>query len=30
VLAKPVQEPDLDRVLRDLEPSLPVLKHGAA
>jgi GAF domain-containing protein len=30
VLAKPVQEVDLDRVLRDLEPSTPILKHGAA
>jgi GAF domain-containing protein/CheY-like chemotaxis protein len=30
VLAKPVQEPELDRVLRDLEPSLPLMKHGAA
>ena len=30
VLARPVQEPELDRVLRDLEPSLPLIKHGAA
>ena len=30
VLAKPVQESELDRVLRDLEPSLPLIKHGAA
>jgi CheY-like chemotaxis protein len=30
VLAKPVQESDLDRVLRDLEPAVPVIKHGAA
>ena len=30
VLAKPVQEPELDRVLRDLAPSLPFIKHGAA
>ena len=30
VLAKPVQEPELERVLRDLEPSLPLMKHGAA
>ena len=30
VLAKPVQEPELERVLRDLEPSLPYIKHGAA
>jgi hypothetical protein len=30
VLAKPVQEPELNRVLRDLEPSLPMIKHGAA
>jgi len=30
VLAKPVQEPDLDRVLRSLEPSVPSMKHGAA
>jgi GAF domain-containing protein len=28
VLSKPVQEPDLDRVLRDLEPSLPAMKVG--
>jgi len=30
VLAKPVQEPELERVLRDLEPSMPLIKHGAA
>jgi CheY-like chemotaxis protein len=30
VLAKPVQDPELERVLRDLEPSLPLIKHGAA
>ncbi len=30
VLAKPVQEQELERVLRDLEPSLPCVKHGAA
>ena len=30
VLAKPVQEPELDRVLRDLDPSMPLVKHGAA
>ena len=30
VLAKPIQEPELERVLRDLEPSLPLIKHGAA
>jgi CheY-like chemotaxis protein len=30
VLAKPVQEPELDRVLRDLEPSIPFIRHGAA
>ena len=33
VLAKPVQEPELDRVLRSLEPSVPGVvnvKHGAA
>ncbi|HEX3743908.1 MAG TPA: GAF domain-containing protein [Bryobacteraceae bacterium] len=30
VLARPVQESELDRVLRDLEPSLPLIKHGAA
>jgi len=30
VLAKPVQESELDRVLRDLEPSMPLIKHGAA
>ena len=30
VLAKPVQESELDRVLRDLEPANPVIKHGAA
>jgi CheY-like chemotaxis protein len=28
VLAKPVQEADLDRVLRDLEPTLPAMKVG--
>jgi CheY-like chemotaxis protein len=30
VLAKPVQEPELERVLRDLEPSMPLIRHGAA
>jgi GAF domain-containing protein len=30
VLAKPVQEPELERVLRSLEPSVPSMKHGAA
>jgi hypothetical protein len=30
VLAKPVQESELDRVLRDLEPVVPMIKHGAA
>jgi GAF domain-containing protein len=30
VLAKPVQETELERVLRDLEPSMPFIKHGAA
>jgi CheY-like chemotaxis protein len=31
VLAKPVQEPDLERVLRFLEPSMPgVVKHKTA
>jgi signal transduction histidine kinase len=30
VLAKPVQEGELDRVLRDQEPLLPLIKHGAA
>jgi GAF domain-containing protein/CheY-like chemotaxis protein len=30
VLAKPIQEPELERVLRDLEPSIPLIKHGAA
>lgn len=32
VLAKPVQESELERVLRDMEPSLPMpyVKHGAA
>jgi GAF domain-containing protein len=30
VLAKPVQEPELERVLRYLEPSVPGVKHGAA
>ena len=30
VLAKPVQEPELERVLRSLQPSLPSVKHGAA
>ncbi|MEI9971954.1 MAG: hypothetical protein WDO73_07765 [Ignavibacteriota bacterium] len=30
VLAKPLQESELDRVLRDLEPSQPLIEHGAA
>jgi GAF domain-containing protein len=30
VLAKPVQESELERVLRDLEPDVPIVKHGAA
>ena len=30
VLAKPVQEKELERVLRDLEPVVPMIKHGAA
>jgi len=30
VLAKPVQEAELERVLRDLEPVMPLIKHGAA
>lgn len=30
VLAKPVQEAELDRVLHDLEPAAPAIKHGAA
>ena len=30
VLAKPVQEADLDRLLRDLEPPVPVARNGAA
>ena len=30
VLAKPVQEQELERLLSDLEPSLPLIKHGAA
>ena len=30
VLAKPVQESDLDRVLNLLEPSVPLAKNGAA
>jgi GAF domain-containing protein len=30
VLAKPVQEAELERVLRDLEPVVPMIKHGAA
>lgn len=30
VLAKPVQEPELERVLGSLEPSVPTVKHGAA
>jgi CheY-like chemotaxis protein len=30
VLAKPLQEPELERVLRDLEPLMPYIKHGAA
>jgi CheY-like chemotaxis protein len=30
VLAKPVQEPELERVLRTLEPSVPAMRHGVA
>ncbi|HEV3197285.1 MAG TPA: GAF domain-containing protein [Bryobacteraceae bacterium] len=30
VLAKPVQEPELERVLRSLEPSVPSIRHGVA
>ena len=30
VLAKPVQEAELERVLRDLEPVIPIAKNGAA
>jgi GAF domain-containing protein len=30
VLAKPVQEAELDRLLRDLEPPIPVARNGAA
>ncbi len=30
VMAKPVQEAELDRLLRDLEPSVPVARNGAA
>jgi len=30
VLAKPVQEPDLDRVLHDIDRVLPLAKNGAA
>jgi GAF domain-containing protein len=30
VLAKPVQELELERVLRDLEPLQPLIRHGAA
>ena len=30
VLAKPVQEAELDRLLRDLEPSVPIARNGAA
>jgi GAF domain-containing protein len=30
VLAKPLQELELDRVLRDLEPVVPMVKNGAA
>jgi signal transduction histidine kinase len=30
VLSRPIQEADLDRVLRALEPSLPVVKDGVA
>jgi GAF domain-containing protein len=30
VLAKPFQEQELERVLRDLEPSIPLIRHGAA
>lgn len=30
VLAKPVQEGELDRLLRDLEPTVPIARNGAA
>ena len=30
VLAKPVQEAELDRLLRDLEPTVPIARNGAA
>jgi hypothetical protein len=30
VLPKPVQERDLDRILRSLEPTAPGVRHGAA
>jgi DNA-binding response OmpR family regulator len=30
VLAKPVQEAELERLLRDLEPTIPVARNGAA
>jgi CheY-like chemotaxis protein len=30
VLPKPVQEPDLERVLRELDPLVPMAKNGAA
>jgi CheY-like chemotaxis protein len=30
VLAKPVQEADLDRLLRDIEPIVPIARDGAA
>jgi len=30
VLAKPVQEPELERVLRSLEPSVTSIRHGVA
>ena len=30
VLAKPVQEAELDRLLRDMEPTVPIARNGAA
>jgi GAF domain-containing protein len=30
VLPKPIQEPDLERILRAIEPSAPAIRHGAA
>jgi hypothetical protein len=30
VLPKPIQEAELERILRAIEPSAPAIRHGAA